>query len=212
MNQFAGLPLRTKRLPALCPKIFMVQTYVSRSKIPINFQYPKNLNNRTISSPHIFTYDSKNNDGNHSITIFHQYIHVLKGKIDGFMLSVVAEMPQMILLYEHHLKCEETEVAHNPNYELGAKYCTSSLKCGGVCIYIHKNNKCTNISLLKYSKEQDLEIIAFKFKVAFKIVIVRCVYRAPVGKLEYFLNQLDIILKSLESQKRTHIMWGFEYK
>ena len=186
----------------------MVESNVSRSKIPTNSQYPINLNNRTISSPDIFTYGNRNDDGNHSLTIFHQNIHGLKGKIDEFMLSIVAEMPHMICLSEHHLKCEEIEVAHIPDYELGAKYCRSSQKCGVVCIYIHKNMKYTNISLLKYCKEQDLEIVAVKLKLALKSVIVLCVYRAPGGNLEYFLNQLDSILNSLEKPKTEHILCG----
>jgi exonuclease III len=145
-----------------------------------------NLNDRTISSPVISTYGNKNDDGNHSLTIFHQNIHGLKGKIDEFVLSVISEMPHLICLSEHHLKCEEMEVAHIPNYKLGAKYCRSSLKCGGVCIYIRKNMEYTNISLLKYCKEQDIETVAVKLKLSFKSVIILCAYRAPGGNLEYF--------------------------
>jgi exonuclease III len=166
------------------------------------------INDKTISSSDIFTYGNRNDDGNHSLTILHQNIHGLKGKIDEFVLSIVSDMPHLICLSEHHLKCKEMEVAHIPNYKLGAKYCKSSLKCGGVWIYIRKNMKCTNISLLKYYKEQDLEIVAVKLKLAFKSVIVLCAYRAPGGNLEYFLNRLDTILNSLVKPKKEYILCG----
>jgi hypothetical protein len=90
-------------------------------------------------------------------------------------------------------------------YKLGAKYCRTSLKCGGVCIYIHKNIKFSNINLLKYCKEQHLEIAAVKLKFSIKNVIVLCAYRAPMGDLEYFLKQLDSILNSLHHPKTEFI-------
>jgi exonuclease III len=167
-----------------------------------------NLNDKVISSSVIHTYGNKNDDGNHSLRIYHQNIHGLNGKIDEFVLSIVSEMPHLICLSEHHLRCNEIEVAHIPNYKLGAKYCRNSLKCGGVCIYIHKNMKYSNINLLKYCKEQDLEIVAFKLKLAFKNVIVLCAYRAPGGNLEYFLIQLDSILNLLDNPKTEYILCG----
>ena len=83
-----------------------------------------------------------------------------------------------------------------------------SLKCGGVCIYIHKNMKFSNINLLKYCKEQDLEIAAVKLEFAIKNLIVLCAYRAPTGDLEYFLKQLDSILNSLNKPKTEYILCG----
>ena len=60
----------------------MVESNVSRSKIPTNSQYPINLNNRTISSTDIITYGNRNDEGKPSLSIFHHNIHGLKGKID----------------------------------------------------------------------------------------------------------------------------------
>jgi hypothetical protein len=91
------------------------------------------------------------------------------GKIDEFVLSIVSEMPHLICLSEHHWKCNEIDVVHISDYKLGAKYCRTSLKCGGVCIYIHKNMQYSNINLLKYCKEQDIEIITVKVKLALKM-------------------------------------------
>jgi len=130
----------------------MVESNVSRSNKPTNSHCLMNLNDKVISASVIHTYDNKNDDGNHSLIIYHQNIHGLNGKIDEFVLSIVSEMPHLICLSAHHLKYNEIEVSHIPNYKLCAKYCRTSLKCGGVCIYIHKNMKYSNINLLKYCK------------------------------------------------------------
>jgi hypothetical protein len=73
-------------------------------------------------------------------------------------------MPHLICLSEHHLKYSEIELAHIPTFELGAKDCRTTLKCAGVCIYIHRNIKFSNINLLKFCKKKDLEIAAVKLK------------------------------------------------
>ena len=64
----------------------------------------------------------------------------------------------------------------------------------------------SNISLLKYCKEQDLEIAAIKFNK--KNITVACLYRAPMGEFDYFLNQLDIILNSVHNLKMEFILYG----
>jgi hypothetical protein len=127
-----------------------------------------NSNDKAVSSTVNHTHGNKNDDKNYSLIIYHQNIHGLKGKINEFMPSLVSEMPHLICLSECHLKYNKIDFAHIPPYKLGAKYCRTSLKCGGVCIYIHKNIKFSNINLLKYCKEQDLEIASVKLKFAIK--------------------------------------------
>ena len=53
--------------------------------------------------PDIFTYVTNNYDGYHTLTRFHENCNGLKGKFDEFMLSIVAQMPQMFCLSKHHL-------------------------------------------------------------------------------------------------------------
>jgi len=142
-----------------------------------------NCNDETISSPGLGLTANRKEVDRQTFTIYHQNIHGLNGKIDEFMVSLAPEMPHLICLTEHHLKYNEIDVVHIPNYNLGARYCRTNLKCGGVGIFIHKNTKYSNINLLNYCKEQDIEIVAIKLKFAVKKVIVLCVYRAPGGKL-----------------------------
>jgi hypothetical protein len=95
-------------------------------------------------------YGNKNDDKNYSLIIYHQNIQGLKIKISKFMLSLFEEIPHLICLSEHHLKYNEVDITHIPTHKLGAKYCRTSLKCGGVCVYIHKNIEYSDIDLQKY--------------------------------------------------------------
>ena len=153
------------------------------------------------------TYCNKNDDNNYSFIIYRQNIQGLKGKTNELMVSF-SELHNLICLYEHHLKYSEIDLVHIPSYELGAKYCRTTLKCGGVRIYIHKNIMFSNINLQKHCKEQDMEIAAVKLKFPKKSVIAFCVYRAPTGDLGYFLKQLDIILNSSHNPKTEFILCG----
>ena len=74
-----------------------------------------------------------------------------------------------------------------------------------IYIYIQESLKFTNISLQKHCKEQDVEIIAVLLKLNKKNLIIFCVYRAPSGDFDYFLNKLDYILNSLHTYKTEFI-------
>ena len=194
----------------------MVDTHAARTKTLsksltktlTNTQGLMNCNDEIISSPGISLTANKKEVDKQTFTIYHQNIHGLNGKIDEFMVSLAPEMPHLICLTEHHLKYNEIDAVHIPNYNLGARYCSTNFKCGGVGIFVHKNTKYSNINLLNYCKEQDIEIVAIKLKFAVKNVIVLCVYRAPGGNFDYFLEQLDCILNRLDNSKTEYIICG----
>jgi hypothetical protein len=79
------------------------------------------------------------------------------------MLSLLPEIPHLICFSEHHLQKEEINIIHIPEYNLASAYCRSNLKWGGVGIFI-QDIKFTNINLLKFNKEQDLEISAVNLR------------------------------------------------
>ena len=134
---------------------------------------------------------NKNYDIKNLFKIYHQNIRGMRGKINEFMIPLLDEAPNLICLTEHHLTNYEMDATHISKYKLGAKYCRNKLKNGGVCIYIQENLKFTTINLQKYCKEQDIEIAAIQIKLNNKKVIIFCVYRAPSGNYDYFLNKLD---------------------
>ena len=87
----------------------------------------------------------------------------------------------------------------------GGYYCRTTLRCGGVCMYIHGETEYTNINLTDYLKKQDLEIAAVKLNNRF---IIFCVYRAPTGDLEYFFEQLESIFNVHQNSKTEIILCG----
>jgi hypothetical protein len=93
-------------------------------------------NNRVMSSKTNHLYCNQNGDNNHPFTVYHQNIQGLKFKVNEFMFLLFPEMPHLICLPEHNLKYNEINITHIPDYNLGTNYCRSSLKCGGVCIFI----------------------------------------------------------------------------
>ena len=95
------------------------------------------------------------------------------------MLLLPAEAPHLICFTEHHLKDYELNNTHIPKYKLGANYCTKNLKQGGVCIYVLETLKFTDISLLKYSQEQDIKIAEIQFNIQEVKLIILCIYKAP---------------------------------
>jgi len=149
------------------------------------------------------------NDINNRFMICHQNIRGLKGKINEFLLSLSAEVPHLICFTEqHHLKDYELVNIHIPKYKLGANYCRKNLKQGGICIYVCEYLTFTNIDLLKYNKEHDIEIAVIELNTQKRKVIIICIYRAPCGNFECFLNKLEIILNSLHKCNSEFIICG----
>jgi hypothetical protein len=114
----------------------------------------------------------------------------------------------LICLTEHHLKEYELANTHIPKYKLGANYCRKNLKQGGVCIYVYESIKFSSINLLKHNKEQDKEIATIQLNIQNRKIIVICVYRAPCGNFELFLNKLEIVLNSLHRHNSECIICG----
>ena len=148
------------------------------------------------------------NDNNNLLKVYHHNIRGLKGKICELLLSFLTQSPRIICLREHQLKDYEIDVTPIPNYKLGAQYSRQNLKNGSVSIYIHHKLPFSKINLLKHCKEQDIEICAVQLKLQENTVIILCLYRAPSGNLELFLDTLNNILNSLLKLKIEFIICG----
>jgi exonuclease III len=116
--------------------------------------------------------------------------------------------PHLICLTENHLKDYELNNTYIPKYKLGTNYWRRNLKQGGVCIYVCETLKFTNINLLKYSKEHDIEITAIQLNIQKEKLIIVCIYKAPCGNFDRFLNKLEIILNSLYKHNSEFITCG----
>jgi hypothetical protein len=84
------------------------------------------------------------------LKVCHQNIRGLTGKRQELFCSFLSDPPHIICLTEHHLKEYEVSNILIDNYVLGARYCRTVYKNGGVCIFIHNSIKFNNILLEKY--------------------------------------------------------------
>jgi exonuclease III len=78
----------------------------------------------------------------------------------------------------------------------------------GACIFIQEDQNFTTINLQKFCEERGIEIVAIQVKFNKEKVIIVCVYRAPSGDYDYFLNKLDCILHSLHRYNSEFIQCG----
>jgi exonuclease III len=135
--------------------------------------------------------------GNNSITIFHQNICDLKGKTDELISSMSSHSPHILCSSEHHLQKFELDQINVDGYRPVAAYCRQVVKRGGVCIFVPKILKYTNIDFGKYCKEQDIEVCVLKMKSTFSNACTMAVYRVQTGNFNLVLNRLDDIIKTL---------------
>jgi hypothetical protein len=54
------------------------------------------------------------------------------------------------------------EKVHIDNYKLGAHYCRQICQKGGGAVFVHISLGFSNIDIVQYYKEQDIEICALK--------------------------------------------------
>jgi exonuclease III len=93
------------------------------------------------------------------------------------------------------------------NYFLGTNYAQSNYQGGGVCIYIRADVDFPSTDLSKYFDEKNIEICSLKFLAKMNTLIL-CIYMAPRGNFEYFINKLDKVLKLLSKTKDEYILCG----
>jgi hypothetical protein len=73
-------------------------------------------------------------------------------------------------------------------------------------LYIYINF--SNINLQKYCKQQDLETAVIQIKINKDKIIIFCIYRAPPGNFDCFLNKIDFIHNSLYRHNLEFVLCG----
>jgi hypothetical protein len=142
------------------------------------------------------------------INIYHQNIRNLRNKTQELLAHLHPNLPHVICLTEHHLHTQEVGCVNMENYTIGAQFCRSEYQSGGVIIYVHSCLNFTNIDLSAYCKEKIIEVCAVKVKANSQNMCIITIYRPPTGDCNYFLHQLDNVLKILYSPTTSLIIFG----
>jgi hypothetical protein len=120
------------------------------------------LNSRAKKKRRNYHKVNQRNKGTVYFKIFHQNIIVLGKKAGELLSHLHPDFPQVLCLTEHHLKYLHLEKVHIKNNNLGAHYCRQLREKGGVAIFVHNSLGFSNIDIVEYCKEQDIEICALK--------------------------------------------------
>jgi len=94
------------------------------------------------------------------------------------------------------------------NYNPESKFCRNSFKNGTVRIFIHESIQFINVSLIKFSKEKDLEIRAVKLHLSAYTICIVAIYRSPSRNFQHFLNNFETILNLIYSNSIEIIICG----
>ena len=140
--------------------------------------------------------------------LLHQNIWGLSNKIDEFQIAVSPIAPQVICLTEHHLTTEQIRTIKLDQFTLGASSCRQTYKHGVTCIYVSKDIQFHTINLDQFNTKKNLEICALRSSLTSCNLIIICIYRSPIGNFNYFLNQLETVLKKLHKTSTDIIVCG----
>jgi exonuclease III len=140
--------------------------------------------------------------------VYHQNIRSLRGKFDELLSIWPNACPHVLCFSEHHLHNQEINVLCCSPYKLATKYCRSSSKFGGVCIYVHESVSFTTIDLDMFCKEHEIEVCAVKLCLISVTYCIISIYRSPTGKIPYFVSALDSVLNKLHSTAANLILCG----
>jgi hypothetical protein len=119
--------------------------------------------------------------------IYHQNIRGLNlSKLDELSISSLGSS-HIVCLSEHHLRVTALDTIPLSGFKLGARFCRSTLRNGGVCIYVCEIIHFTNIDVEKYCIEKDIEICATRLHLQAYEICVIAIYRAlPVTSRNFF--------------------------
>jgi hypothetical protein len=154
-------------------------------------------------------------DSSTSLHIFHQNIRGLRSKIDELInyFAIDNINPHILCFTEHHM--EEQDLLHLtlPGYILGSSFCRRNLQRGDVCIFVRKYPYFNKIDISHNSREKDLEICAVEIETKATKSIIFCLYRAPTGDFNQFIECLDDTLKLLYKPKcRISNLWRHKHR
>jgi hypothetical protein len=131
-----------------------------------------------------------------SLTVYHQNVSGLKGKVNELLSQLYPTLPHVLCLSEHHMNYLEFQHTSLDCYRLGAGYCRTSYAKGDVCILIQDKIRFLSIDLAKFCKDKDFKACAIKIYLDSRKICRIAIYRAPSGNFEIFINKLDLILKN----------------
>jgi hypothetical protein len=133
---------------------------------------------------------------NTNFKLFHQNIQGLGNKIDELEIVLSEVNPDVLILSEHWLYDENIYSILLNNMKCVTAYCRTTIKCGGVAIFVSRDTVVKSIlNLDRFIIEGVIEISAVVVKVNNKNIIVIGIYRPPNTCFDSFMFKLYDLLR-----------------
>lgn len=138
---------------------------------------------------------NKETTSNRLLTLYHQNIPYIKGKIDITEDMLQDLLPDITLITEHGLKKEENGILKIDGYNLVGTYNRNSHKSGGCALLVKKDLHCEYIDKYNsYGVDFHFEFTAGKiYTECYKLIII-CIYRSPAFTPHRFYELFERLL------------------
>jgi exonuclease III len=145
-----------------------------------------------------------------SLVIYHQNIRSIKNEKDelAILLNSEGNNPDIVCISEHHLSVNELCTFSMIEYNTATGFSWHVYKNGGVCILVKDNTLCQVLDLSSFSIERIFEACAIRITINKVKLCIMCLYRAPDGDLNQFIEQLDVMFQHLRSKNIRLIICG----
>jgi hypothetical protein len=144
-----------------------------------------------------------------SFVIYHQNIRSIRNKKElAIFLNDVCNNPDILCISEHHLSVSELSIFSVTKYKIATGFSRTVCKNGGVCILVKDNISYQKLDLNNFSMDTVLEVCGVKIIINNRKLCVSCLYRAPDGDINQFIEQFDFTLSYLVNLKLEPIICG----
>ena len=132
----------------------------------------------------------------------------INNKILEIKVLLAETMPDIFCVSEHWLGGEDIQSVTLDDYLPVAYSSRTEFRGGGTAIFARSELGHEPIKIDTVCTEKHFEYCVCQITVINRSYIVVCVYRSPVGNLELFLSELDIVLNSLYVPNRCLLVCG----
>ncbi|XP_049762388.1 uncharacterized protein LOC126088300 [Schistocerca cancellata] len=133
----------------------------------------------------------------YNFKIIHQNVQGLSKKYEQLDVFVNETMPDVLGISEHWLSDAKLELFKPLNMVLANKFCRSTIRGGGVSMYVKSTFDFNSVNVSKYSLEGTIELCAACIKIPNDEICVICLYRPPGGNFEVFLTMFCDMIENV---------------
>ena len=123
------------------------------------------------------------------------------------LLDTKVTKVEVLCFTEHWLNYHKIQAININHFTLASAFCRENSDHSGSCILVKKGITTKELNGVKeLGEEKSFELSAIEL-VRYAVIII-CIYRSPEGKIDIFLNKLEIAIQKLMKKHKTLILCG----